>query len=120
VVLIADDNPAMRLLVSATVASDQYTVIEAADGEEAWRLIREHDPAVAILDWQMPIYSGLELTAVIKGDPQVRDMTVIMLTGRRDREDREAGARAQADLYLTKPFSPHELLAAVEKALGMS
>jgi DNA-binding response OmpR family regulator len=95
-------------------------VVEAADGEEAWRLIREHHPAVAILDWQMLIYSGLELTAVIKGDPQVRDMTVIMLTGRRDREDREAGARAQADLYLTKPFSPHELLAAVEKALGIS
>jgi len=85
-------------------------VLQAADGEEAWHLIRKHHPAVAILDWQMPAYSGLELTAVIKGDPQVRDMTVIMLTGQ----------SAQADLYLIKPFSPQELLIAVEKALGVN
>jgi DNA-binding response OmpR family regulator len=95
-------------------------LIQAADGEEAWRLIREHHPAVAILDWEMPVYTGLELTAVIKGDPQVRDITVIMLTGRTARADRQAGARAQADLYLVKPFSPQELLAAVEKALRIS
>jgi len=68
IVLIADDDATIRLLASATLASDQYTVLEAADGEEAWRLIREHHPAVAILDWQMPVYTGLELTAVIKGD----------------------------------------------------
>ena len=120
VVLIADDDAATRRLVYATLASDQYRVLEAADGEEAWRLIREHHPAVAILDWQMPVYSGLELTAVIKGDPQVRDMTVIMLTGRSARADREAGARAQADVYLIKPFLPEELLGAVEQALGMN
>src|ERR1700704_2251660 len=107
-VLIADDNAALRLLVSATLASDQYTVLEAADGEEAWRLIRQHHPAVAILDWQMPVYNGLELTAVIKGDPLVRDMTVIMLTGRSGEADRQAGARAQADVYLIKPFAPQE------------
>src|SRR5882762_3751250 len=105
-VLIADDDAAIRLLVSATLASDQYSVLEAGNGEEAWRLIREHHPAVVILDWDMPIISGLELTAVIKGDPQLRGMTVIMLTGRTEREDREAGARAEADLYLVKPFSP--------------
>jgi two-component system, OmpR family, response regulator len=119
-VLIADDDAAMRLLVFATLASDQYSVLQAADGEEAWRLIREHYPAVAILDWNMPVYNGLELTAVIKGDPQLRDMAVIMLTGRTGRADRDAGARAQADLYLIKPFSPQELLAAVERALGIS
>jgi CheY-like chemotaxis protein len=120
VVLIADDDPATRRLVSATLASDQYSVLEAADGEEAWRLIREHHPAVAILDWQMPVYTGLELSDVIKCDPQVRGMTVIMLTGRSAPADREAGARARADLYLTKPFSPQELLGAVAQALGVN
>ena len=119
-VLIADDDPAMRRLLAATLDSDQFSVLEAADGEEAWRLIREHHPAVAILDWQMPIYNGLELTAVIKGDPQVQGMTVIMLTGRSAEEDRKAGARAQADVYLIKPFSPEELLRAVERALGIT
>jgi DNA-binding response OmpR family regulator len=118
VVLIADDDPATRRLVGAVLASDQYTVIEAADGEEAWRLIREHRPEIAILDWQMPVYTGLELTDVIKGDPQMRGMTVIMLTGRSAQADREAGARAHADLYLTKPLAPDELLAAVQAAFA--
>jgi DNA-binding response OmpR family regulator len=118
-VLIADDDPAMRRLLGATLASEHYSVLEAADGEEAWRLIREHHPAVAVLDWQMPIYNGLELTAVIKGDPQFRGMTVIMLTGRSAAEDRRAGARAEADAYLIKPFSPEELLRTVEHALGI-
>jgi CheY-like chemotaxis protein len=119
-VLIADDDPATRRLVSATLASSQYSVLQAADGQEAWRLIREHHPAVAILDWQMPVYTGLELTDVIKGDPQVRGMTVIMLTGRNSQADREAGKRAHADLYLTTPFSPQDLLGAVEQALGIN
>ncbi len=119
IVLIADDDRSIRLLVSTTLTSDQYSVLEAADGEEAWRLIRQHHPAVAILDWEMPGVDGLELTAVIKGDPQLWDMTVIMLTGRIAREDREAGARAEADLYLTKPFSPKELLRVVEQAMGI-
>lgn len=56
----------------------------------------------------------------MKGDPQVSGMTMIMLTGRRTQADREAGARAHADLYLTKPFSPQDLLGAVEQALGIS
>jgi CheY-like chemotaxis protein len=103
-------------MVGAILASDQYTVIEAADGEQAWRLMREHRPAVAILDWQMPVYTGLELTDVIKGDPQLRGTTVILLTGRSGQADRDAGARAHADVYLTKPLSPDELLAAVQAA----
>jgi CheY-like chemotaxis protein len=82
-------------------------------------MIREFHPAVAILDWQMPVYSGLELTDVIKGDPLVQGMTVILLTGRSGQPDRDAGARARADLYLVKPFSPPELLGAVERALGI-
>jgi DNA-binding response OmpR family regulator len=118
-VLIADDDAATRRLVSLTLASDRYRVLEAADGKEAWRLIRDHHPAVAILDWQMPVYSGLELTDVIKSDPQVWGMTVILLTGRTGVADRQAGAQARADLYLTKPFSPQELLTAVEQALGI-
>jgi DNA-binding response OmpR family regulator len=119
-VMVADDDLNIRLLVSATLASDRYSVIEAADGEVAWHLIRQHRPAVVILDWEMPIYKGLELTAVIKGDPQLCGTKVVMLTGRATRADREAGARAKADVYLVKPFSPEELLKTVEQALGNS
>jgi DNA-binding response OmpR family regulator len=120
IVLIADDDPASRRMVSATLASDEYSVLQAADGQEAWRLIRQHRPAVVILDWQMPVYTGLELSDVIKGDPQLESMTVIMLTGRTTAADREAGAQAGADLYLTKPFSPAELLGVVQRALDIS
>jgi CheY-like chemotaxis protein len=66
------------------------------------------------------VYSGLELTDVRKGNPQVGWMTVIMLTEWSAQADRDAGARARADLYLIKPFSPPELLVAVEQALGMN
>jgi DNA-binding response OmpR family regulator len=119
-VLIADDDAGTRGLVCTALGSDKYSMLEAADGKEAWRLIREHHPAVAILDWHLPVYSGLELTDVIKGDPRFQDMTVIMLTGRIDQVDREAGARVHVDGYLTKPFLPHELVDAVEHALRAS
>ena len=118
VVLVADDDPATRRLVRVTLASDKYSVLEAEDGEEAWRLIRQHHPSVAILDWQMPVYSGLELTDVIKSDPQVWGMTVIMF-GPDHGGGSRSRARARADLYLTKPFSTEELLGAVERALGI-
>ena len=104
-------------------ATDRRPVAELTELVQAPALdptpAREHRPAVVILDWEMPVYTGLELTAVIKGDPLLRETTVIMLTGRVSRADREAGARAQADVYLVKPFSLQELLTAVEQALGI-
>ena len=117
-VLIADDHAYFRRLVCATLPADRYSVIEATDGREAWLLIRERRPNVAILDWTMPVFSGLELTAVIKGDPQLWHMTVILLTDRTTPADREAAAKARADLCLTKPVSPEGLLAAVDTALA--
>ena len=118
-VLIADDEPSLRLLVSATIESDQYSVLEAADGDEAWKLIQQHRPAVALLDVQMPGRTGLELARSIKSDPALADTRVIMLTSKAQESDIAAGLAAGADLYLTKPFSPLELLTGVERALGL-
>src|SRR5438067_11379747 len=67
-VLIVDDEPSIRLLVSATIASEHYRVLEAADGDEAWRLLQEHRPAVVLLDVKLPGRDGLELTRAIKRD----------------------------------------------------
>ena len=119
-ILIADDEPNMRLLVCATIASDQYTVLEAADGDQAWELIRQHHPSVALLDVQMPGRSGLELVRAIKADPLLRATYVILLTALSMEADVAEGLQAGADLYLTKPFSPLELLGAVERALGFA
>jgi CheY-like chemotaxis protein len=119
-VLVADDEPSLRLLVSATIASDQYGVIEATDGDEAWRLLVEHRPEVALLDIQMPGRTGLELTRAIRADAALSGTYVILLTSKAQEADVQAGLAAGADRYLTKPFSPLELLTAVEEALGLA
>jgi CheY-like chemotaxis protein len=116
-VLIADDEPSLRLLVSATIASEEYDVIEAVDGDEAWSLIRRHHPNVVLLDVQMPGQTGLELTRSIRQDPDLARTCVILLTSKAQQSDINAGLEAGADRYLTKPFSPLELLHVVEQAV---
>ena len=118
-VLIADDESAMRLLVNTTIESESYRVIEAGDGDEAWALIKKHKPSLVLLDIQMPGRSGLEILASIKGDPTLSGVRVILMTARALEADKTAGMAAGADFYLTKPFSPLELLARVQEALGL-
>ena len=116
-VLIADDEPSMRLLVHATIESDDYKVIEAADGNEAWTLIQQYKPSLVLLDVQMPGRTGIEILASIKSDPALKSTRVILLTAKALEADVEAGMTAGADFYLTKPFSPLDLLTRVEEAL---
>jgi CheY-like chemotaxis protein len=116
--LIADDEPSLRLLVSATIASEDYEVIEAVDGDEAWSLLRKHRPDVALLDVQMPGKTGLDLARAIRTDPDLARMCVVLLTSKAQPSDIQAGLAAGADRYLTKPFSPLELLRVVEQAVA--
>jgi CheY-like chemotaxis protein len=108
----------MRLLVRATIESDQYEVLEACDGDEAWAMIKEHRPSVVLLDVQMPGRTGLEVLAMIRSEPSLAATRVIMLTAKALKADVELGMTAGADLYLTKPFSPLDLLTRVDEALG--
>jgi CheY-like chemotaxis protein len=116
-VVIADDEPSMRLLVHATIESDDYTVVEAVDGTQAWAMIQERKPSLVLLDVQMPGMSGLEVLQLIKGEPSLAATRVILLTAKAQESDIEAGLIAGADFYLTKPFSPLDLLTRVEEAL---
>jgi CheY-like chemotaxis protein len=116
-VLIADDEPSMRLLVHATIESEDYTVIEAVDGAEAWAMIKQHKPALVLLDVQMPGQTGLELLHLVKSDPDLIATRVILLTSKAQESDVEKGLIAGADFYLTKPFSPLDLLTRVDEAL---
>ncbi len=118
VVVVADDEPSLRLLVLATIDSVKRQVIEAADGDEAWTQIQQHRPALALLDVQMPGRTGLELTRLIKQDPALAGTQVILLTSKAQESDIAAGIAAGADHYLTKPFSPLELLTMVEGVLA--
>jgi two-component system phosphate regulon response regulator PhoB len=118
-VLVADDEPSIRLLLHATIESDDYKVVEACDGDEAWTLIQQYRPALVLLDVQMPGIPGLEILSSIKSDPSLNATRVILLTARALSTDVEAGMKAGADFYLTKPFSPIDLLARVDEALHL-
>ena|SRR5579872_4570079 len=118
-VVIADDEPSMRLLVHAIIDSDDYNVVEAADGDEAWALIQQHRPSLVLLDVQMPGRTGLDVLRSIKADSSMKGTRVILLTAKAQETDVEAGLIAGADFYLTKPFSPLDLLTRVEEALEL-
>jgi DNA-binding response OmpR family regulator len=118
-VLIADDESSIRLLVHATIESDDYAVVEAADGAQAWALTKELKPSLVLLDVQMPGQSGLEVLRSIKADPTLKATRVILLTSKAQEDDIEVGLIAGADFYLTKPFSPLDLLTRVEEALQL-
>jgi CheY-like chemotaxis protein len=117
-ILIADDYPGLRQLVHLTIASDAYLVLEAGDGDEAWEILQTCRPDVALLDVQMPRRDGLALTRAIRDDPLLAETRVILLTGLQGPEARAQGRAAGADHYLTKPFSPLQLIATIEKCLG--
>jgi CheY-like chemotaxis protein len=118
-VIIADDESSMRLLVHATIDSDDYTVLEAANGTEAWAMIQEQKPSLILLDVDMPGLNGLEVLRLVKSDPAYKDTCVILLTADAQEAEVEAGLLAGADFYLTKPFSPLDLLSRVEEAMEL-
>ncbi|MFN8523968.1 MAG: response regulator [Chloroflexota bacterium] len=117
-VLVADDKPNVRMLVSATIESDECEVVEACDGDEAWQLLQETRPCLAVLDVQMPGMTGIELTRAIREHPELSGTGIILLTAKAQVKDVEAGTAAGADFYLTKPFEPCDLLALVERVLA--
>lgn len=116
-VLIADDEPSVRMLVQATIDPDGYNVIEATDGNEAWALILEHRPSLVLLDVRMPGRTGLDILRAIRSEPNLIGTKVILLTASAQESEINAGLVAGADFYLTKPFSPRDLLSRVDEAL---
>lgn len=118
-VIIADDEPSVRLLVQATIGADDYNVVEACDGDEAWSLIQEHRPSLVLLDVRMPGRTGLDILRAIRSDPNLAGTKVILLTASALASDMTAGLAAGADFYLTKPFSPRELLSRLDEALEL-
>lgn len=115
VVLVVDD-PAVRALLRTTLPTDEYDVLEASDGGTALRLMRASTPALVVLDWQLPVNSGADVLAEIKGDRP--ELPVLILTGGHDSEPRGRAAQLRADAFLTKPFNPLELLRTMDRLLG--
>ncbi len=113
--LIADDEPAVRALVHATLEDDGYLILEAADGMEALEVSRSERPRLVLLDITMPRLDGIEVCRRLKKDPDTREIVVVMLTAQAQERDRHRGLAAGADDYFTKPFSPLALLKMVEE-----
>ncbi len=118
-VIIADDEPANRMLASAIIGTEDFNIVEARDGVEAWSLIQEHRPSLVLLDVRMPGRTGLDILGAIKSDPNLATTKVILLTASAQESDIAAGLAAGADSYLTKPFSPADLLSRLDEALEL-
>lgn len=116
--LIADDEEGIRSLVRMTLDTGAYRIIEAADGEAALAMAREHRPDLVLLDVMMPKLSGFEVCRALKEDPDTAGIAVVMLTARIQGSDRARGEESGADDYFTKPFSPIALLRKVDDVLG--
>jgi DNA-binding response OmpR family regulator len=118
VVLAADDDEDILELVAFRLERSGYTVLRARDGEEAFRIAREEQPDLAVLDVMMPKVDGFELTRRLRADEATSRMPIILLTARAQDADVQTGFDAGADDYLRKPFSPQELRARVQAILG--
>jgi DNA-binding NarL/FixJ family response regulator len=118
-ILIADDEPILLLALQRTFLVEQphWEVVLARSGQEALEQLRLAPFDVLVTDILMPGMDGMALLAQVRGDPRLTDTTVIFMTAKDDRESMRAGMTAGADDYLTKPFTPAELLAAIDGRL---
>ncbi len=113
-ILVIDDEIKIRNLVEAYLQAEAYTVYTAADGPQGLALFRHHQPDLVILDIMLPGMDGLEVLQHIRRES---DVYVLMLTAKSEETDRIIGLTVGADDYLTKPFSPRELVARVKAIL---
>jgi len=119
-ILIVEDEQAIREMIAFHLTRAGYRTLEAADCSEARRWLADEQPALALIDWMLPDMSGLELTRMLKRDKEFEDLGVIMLTARTDEHDKVVGLDGGADDYITKPFSPRELVARIKAVLRRS
>lgn len=116
-ILIVEDEFSIREMIAFHLSRAGYDTFEAENCREARQLLADERPALALIDWMLPDISGLELTRMLKRDKEFEDIAVIMLTARADEHDKVTGLEGGADDYVTKPFSPRELVARIKAVL---
>lgn len=119
-ILIVEDEAPIREMIAFHLTRAGYETIEAQDCRRARELLADERPDLALIDWMLPDMSGLELTRMLKRDNEHEDLAVIMLTARADEYDKVTGLEGGADDYVTKPFSPRELIARIQAVLRRS
>jgi CheY-like chemotaxis protein len=108
-ILVADDDPDILKLIERRLGMRGYEVTTAGDGAEALEAVAAATPEAIVLDWLMPVMSGIEACAKLKTDPETAGIPVVLLTAKAADTDIDEGARAGADGYLTKPFELYDL-----------
>jgi two-component system phosphate regulon response regulator PhoB len=116
-ILVVEDEEDIRELLKYNLEKEGYQIFGAATGEEALQAVRRRRPDLILLDLMLPGIDGLEVCRRIKGDPQARDLPIIMLTAKGEETDIVTGLELGADDYVTKPFSPRVLVARLRAAL---
>ncbi len=116
-ILIVDDEPDIVDLVSYNLKKDGYRVTTASDGEVALDKIKKDNFDLVVLDLMLPGIQGVDLCRIIRNDPKTAGIPIIMLTAKGEEIDRVIGLESGADDYMTKPFSPRELIARIKAVL---
>src|SRR5581483_4112612 len=105
-------------LLSITLGRGEYEILMAEDGSQAWQILGERRPDLAVLDLAMPGRNGLELVQATRQEPALGDTKILVLTGWSNRETENAARACGADAFFTKPFSPLKIIEAVEALIG--
>lgn len=116
-ILVVEDEAPLMTLLRYNLEKQGFRVEEAADGQEALLRVSEARPDLVLLDWMLPLLSGIEVCRQLRRMPETRSVPIIMLTARGEEGDKLRGLDSGADDYVTKPFSPSELIARVRAVL---
>ncbi len=116
-VLVVEDEESILTLISFNLEQAGFVVLQASSVEDAKSIIDEALPDVVLLDWMLPGASGVQFTKILRQNDRTKDLPIILLTARSDESDKEQGLNIGADDYLTKPFSPRELIARINALL---
>ena len=116
-VLVVEDEPAIQELIAVNLEHAGHRVTRAKDAEAALGLVKSMLPDLLLIDWMLPGMSGASLAKLLRQDERTRQIPIIMLTARSAEQDKIAGLEAGADDYVTKPFSPKELVARIKAVL---
>ena len=116
-ILIIEDEKAVREMLCFTLKNNGFEILEAEDSNSALDVLRENEINLILLDWMLPGKQGIEISRLIRSSSEIKDIPIIMLTAKSDESDKVLGLESGADDYVTKPFSPKELVARIKALL---
>ncbi|KAB2336492.1 response regulator [Cytobacillus depressus] len=116
-ILLAEDEEILRMLIFDTLEDEDYEIDEAADGQEALELFSQHHYDLVIIDYMMPVQTGLEVIEKIRAGANNQDVKILMLSAKSQQFEQDRVLTAGADYFMAKPFSPLQLLNKVEEIL---